>query len=64
MENVVIDGPVELLLLKVEEAMRRGISKLLNRSIQGFKEKQNESSSLLLGMYLSSQEGFTFLIVE
>jgi dynein heavy chain len=41
-DNVVIDGPVELWLVLVEKAMRRGISKLLNLSLQSFKGNKKE----------------------
>ncbi|KAJ1438785.1 dynein heavy chain, N-terminal region 2-domain-containing protein [Ochromonadaceae sp. CCMP2298] len=41
-DNVPIDGPVELWLQQVERAMRRAISKLLSVSIQGFKGKKEK----------------------
>ncbi len=41
-DNVIIDGAVELWLVQVEKAMRRGISKLLNVAIQGFKGKKEK----------------------
>lgn len=36
-ENIMIDGPVELWLVQVEKAMRRSIAKLLSVSIIAFK---------------------------
>lgn len=41
-ENVIIDGAVELWLVLVEKAMKRGIAKLLNVAIQGFKGKKEK----------------------
>ena len=41
-DSVVIDGAVELWLVQVEKAMRRGISKLLNISIQAYKGKKEK----------------------
>jgi len=41
-DNVMIDGAVELWLVLVEKAMRRGIAKLLGLAIQGFKGKKEK----------------------
>jgi dynein heavy chain len=41
-ENVVIDGAVELWLVLVEKAMRRGISKLLQRAVIEYKGKKEK----------------------
>lgn len=41
-DNVIIDGPVELWLVQVEKAMKRGIAKLLMNAIQAFKGKKEK----------------------
>lgn len=51
-ENVIIDGPVELWLVQVEKAMRRGISKLLSNSILGFKGKKEKWVKETIGQLL------------
>ncbi len=51
-DNVVIDGAVELWLVQVEKAMRRGISKLLLQAIQGFKGKKEEWVKKTIGQLL------------
>lgn len=51
-ENVPIDGAVEGWLERVEEGMRRGISKLLSISIQGFKGKKEKWVKDTIGQLL------------
>ncbi|CAM9180031.1 unnamed protein product [Ectocarpus fasciculatus] len=41
-DNVVIDGAVEMWLVLVEKAMRRGISKLLQKSVQEYRGKKEK----------------------
>jgi dynein heavy chain len=51
-DNVIIDGPVELWLKEVERAMRRAIAKLLSVSIQGFKGKKEKWVKDTIGQLL------------
>eukprot|EP00981_Chlorochromonas_danica_P004175 scaffold838_cov160-Ochromonas_danica.AAC.12 len=51
-ENLIIDGAVELWLVQVEKAMRRAISKLLNVSIQAFKGKKEKWVKDTLGQLI------------
>ena len=51
-DHVVIDGAVELWLVQVEKAMKRGISKLLSLAIQGFKGKKEKWVKDTLGQLL------------
>ena len=51
-DNVVIDGAVEMWLVLVEKAMRRGISKLLGVSIQGYKGKKDKWVKETIGQLL------------
>eukprot|EP01042_Synura_sphagnicola_P000546 gene546-588_t len=51
-DHVVIDGAVELWLLQIEKAMRRGISKLLNLAIQGYKGKKEKWVKDTIGQLL------------
>ena len=51
-DHVIIDGAVELWLVQVERAMRRGIAKLLNLAIQGYKGKKEKWVKDTLGQLL------------
>jgi dynein heavy chain, axonemal len=51
-DNVVIDGPVELWLVQVEKSMRRAIGKLLSISCNAFKGKKEKWIKETLGQLL------------
>eukprot|EP01036_Dinobryon_divergens_P038789 gene38789-50981_t len=51
-EHVVIDGAVELWLMQVEKAMKRGISKLLSVAVHGFKGKKEKWVKDTIGQLL------------
>lgn len=51
-ENILIDGAVELWLVHVEKAMKRGIAKLLSQSILSFKGKKEKWVKDTIGQLL------------